>query len=239
MKFFPDHVHRLFLDTPGALSVHEGMALFDLMGSVPDVGLCVECGSHAGKSAIAIAAGLGQRYEASALHMIDPIFDGEGNAEWGYANQPGFAADVMNRVMDATGTGDRSKDWEFTCKVKAELHSYNSDVALPMIYYMSDRKGFAFAFLDSGDHSYELVRSEFDFLKDKMVPGGLIVFHDIDNYSGPTSVFEEAQWEGFASVNICWNEIHALVEAHGGEAINKSWHMVGNPRPQFLAAIRK
>lgn len=233
MKFFTPEVHRLFLDTPGALSVHEATALADLATIVPDVGTVVECGSHAGKSAIALAAGFATGHPRT-IHMIDPIFDPEiaAHCEWGYAREDAFAFNVASKVMTA------GKKNEEEGQITAITWPRFSMEALPEIF---EEKGpFAFAFLDSGDHSYSLVRSEFDFLKDKMVPGGIIALHDFRCYVGPTKLYFESHNEGFSPVNICWDEIHELVEAHGGESLNiKSWHKVHDPRPQFLAALRK
>ncbi len=214
MKPPPDHIIQLFRKTPGALSVHEGLALYDLMGIVPDEGTIVECGSHKGKSGIAIAAGL-SRGSYRLLNLVDPIFE---------------ERDLMKMVLVIVNTGGSGY-------VQVCGYPLISEEALPQIF--EETGPFAFAFLDSGDHAYELVRSEFDFLKDKMVPGGIIALHDVGNYQGPLRLYKEAQNEGFEPVNICWDEIKELVAANGGETGNNSWHCTDNPAPCFLAALRK
>lgn len=233
MKFFTPEVHRLFLDTPGALSVHEATALADLATIVPDVGTVVECGSHAGKSAIALAAGFATGHPRT-IHMIDPIFDPEiaAHCEWGYAREDAFAFNVASKVMTA---GKRNEE---DGTITAVTWPRFSTDALPDIFEESGP--FAFVFLDSGDHSEELLRSEINFLRSKLVKGAILVFHDCGNYEAPLKMWKELQGEGFENCPINWCAVKDIVGAHGGEGLNsKSWHKREEVAPCYLGAVRK
>lgn len=203
-----------FKSTSGAMSVQEGIALANLATIVPDVGICIECGSHAGKSAIAIAIGFDggpQRH----LDMVDPLFEDEE-----------FAKAAKERVEAVSPS------------VIPALWPTTSLEAMESLMMLGDPQFFAFAFLDSGDHDCALVRSEFDFLKTRMVPGGIIALHDVGNYQGPLMLWQEAQNEGFENVPIPWDEIKEFCgpDANAG---NNSWHCCDSPAPCFLAALRK
>lgn len=213
MNFFSPDQLKIFKETPGAMSVHEGAALFNLMGIIPDEGLCVECGSHMGKSAIAIASGM-ERGPQRVLHLVDPLFVDE---------------ELERRVVNLVQTP----------KVVPAMWSTLSPQVLTEIQTSTGFEKFAFVFLDSGDHDYELVRSEADYLLDKMLPGGIIAFHDVGNYQGPLRVWKEIQLQGFENVPIPWDEIKVIVAENGGEASNNSWHKLDDPTPCYLAAVRK
>jgi Methyltransferase domain len=236
MKFFTPSQLDLFLRTPGAMSIFEALALRNMMGIVPDVGICAECGTHAGKSSIAIASGFGDG-PTRLLHLVDPLFDpGVGEkGEWAYARLSDFAPSVLDRVHQCTSN------------VGAKTWAWTSLDALPLVQDFVRKKGagaenrFAFVFLDSGDHEYALVRAEADFLRDKMVTGGILALHDFGNYSGPVRVWAELQREGFENVPIPWDEIKACIWANAPDAekTNNSWHKQEDPEPCFLAAVRK
>lgn len=52
-----------------------------------------------------------------------------------------------------------------------------------------------FVFID-GDHSYENVVIDFNLVKNLLMPGGIIVFHDTIFHSGPKQFVQELQKEG-------------------------------------------
>lgn len=55
---------------------------------------------------------------------------------------------------------------------------------------------YALVFFD-GPHTTKIVKEEFDFFKDKIPSGGMIVFDDIDQYPHMTSLDEYIQSENF------------------------------------------
>ncbi len=79
---------------------------------------------------------------------------------------------------------------------------------------------FAFVFLDSGDHSYELCRAECDIVAPRMVKGGIIAFHDFrSQFIGVERCYNELLATGaFEEVVIPWKDIEAEVVAGNLEA---------------------
>ena len=103
----------------------------------------------------------------------------------------------------------------------------------------SDYK-FSYVFIDSGDHQ-ELPMKEVLALEDRIVPGGIIAFHDWNsqflqvmdayNYLLETGKYEE--------VKIDWNEIVAYVNENELEIGNTSWHHQELENPCFVGALRR
>lgn len=202
----------LFKSTPGAMSVAEGTALSRLAASAPP-GTCVECGTFAGKSAIAIAAGL---RHARLLHLIDNDFKAA------YPELLRLVNDASDGRVNANQLPGTSFEW------------------LPILGRDTDG-GFAFVFLDTGDHSYELCKGECDIVVPHMVPGGLLVFHDFrSQFIGVEKAYDEVLAAGgFEEVIIPWDEI-AVETRHGAlEEGNNSFHHEELRSPQFLGALRK
>ena len=201
----------LFKSTPGAMSCAEGEALSRLAASAP-AGACVECGTHSGKSAIAIAAGLNRE---QVLNLIDPDFK------------------VSERqITEAV--------WEASSKkVVAVLYQGTSEERMPPLRkFCGD---FAFVFLDSGDHSYELCRAECDIVAPRMVKGGIIAFHDFrSQFIGVERCYNELLATGaFEEVVIPWKDIEAEVVAGNLEAGNDTYHHTELANPMFLGALRR
>ena len=100
---------------------------------------------------------------------------------------------------------------------------------------------FAFVFLDSGDHSYELCRAECDIVAPRMVKGGIIAFHDFrSQFIGVERCYNELLATGlFEEVVIPWKDIEAEVVAGNLEAGNETYHHAELANPMFLGALRK
>ena len=201
----------LFKSTPGAMSVCEGEALLRLAASAP-AGACVECGTHSGKSAIAIAAGLNRE---QVLNLIDPDFK------------------VPEHQITAAVWAASSE------KVVAVLYQGTSEERMPPLRkFCGD---FAFVFLDSGDHSYELCRAECDIVAPRMVKGGIIAFHDLDSqFKGVRQCYDELLATGeFEEVKIPWDDILKEVILGRLEDGNQTYHHAELANPMFLGALRR
>ncbi|GDX10808.1 hypothetical protein LBMAG57_25800 [Verrucomicrobiota bacterium] len=100
---------------------------------------------------------------------------------------------------------------------------------------------FAFVFLDSGDHSYELCRAECDIVAPRMVKGGIIAFHDFrSQFIGVERCYNELLATGaFEEVVIPWKDIEAEVVAGDLEAGNDTYHHTELANPMFLGALRR
>ena len=101
---------------------------------------------------------------------------------------------------------------------------------------------YAFVFIDSGTHCDNLAIDESRLLKDKMIPGGIIAYHDFGNqFQKPREAAEYLVSTGeYDWVNIDWNEIFDYVRTNNLEENNNSWHEKGsNEFPCYIGAVRK
>lgn len=234
----PDQL-ALFKSTPGAISVHELLGIMHAASLAP-AGTCAEMGSNQGKSGIAAACGLPMDVSGvRELHMVDPLFDLSNIEAWkhscqGHPANAGYGADspefndvVAERVINAADG-----------VIAPVLHGDFSTHAIPEL---CDKHGkFAYVFIDSDQHQYELCRAECDLLMDRMVMGGIIAFHDLGSqFTGVENVYREMVNTGlFIEVPIPWDSIKEWVAANGGEAGNESWHHVDKPAPCYFGAIK-
>lgn len=237
----------LFKRTPGAISVHEMVAIMNVVAKVPNPGAYAfaEMGSHRGKSGVPTAIGMCKvgRGDGSGngmrLYMVDPLYSmdnleawkhscqGHPDNAWQGAREPGFCGSVANVIAEA------SDDY-----VVATLMGDYSTHAIPEI-----GGPFAYAFLDSDQHQYELVKEELELLRDRMAVGGIIGFHDFQSqFLGVEQAYREMlQGRGdgieYHEVPIDWPEIKKWVAANGGEKGNDSWHHNEMDAPCFFGAL--
>ena len=193
------------------MSVCEGLALSRLAKIAP-AGTCVECGTHSGKSAVAIASGL---KHTLLLHLIDPDF----KATWSAIN----------------GLVGRACDFNLSAN---QIPASSTD-ALSVLF--SEYGDFAFVFLDSGDHTYELCRAECNIVAPRMVKGGIIAFHDYNSqFTGVEKCYNELLETGeFKEIVIPWKDIEAKVIADKLEEGNVTYHHPELANPMFLGALLK
>lgn len=229
---------ELFKRTPGAISVHEMVAIMNVVAQAPN-GVFCEMGSHRGKSGTAAAFAMAMTHGFN-LHMVDPLYDmtnleawshacqGHPDNAWCGAKEEGFNESIVALIAEASEGA-----------VLAVLHGDFSTHAIPEIYNSEGQ--IAYCFLDSDQHQYELVKEELGLLKDRMMIGGIIGFHDFQSqYLGVEQAYREAlEGDIFHEVSIDWEQIKGWVSGHGGEEGNESWHHKGNPAPCFFGALRK
>lgn len=228
---------KVFIDefkkTPGAFSVSESIALMNITSGVME-GNFVECGSNAGKSGMSAAYGLPK----GTFYMIDPIFDLKNieawghtiqghpdNLPWAYAKDPEFTNDVKERIIFASNG-----------RVKPVLCGTFSEQEIPK------HDNYTYAFIDSDSHQHEMVFSEINLIKDRMVKGGIIALHDVDNqYIAPREAIAYLVGKGeFEEIIIDWKPIFDYVRENNLEEGNNSWHEKGSEEfPKFVGACRK
>ena len=234
---------NLFKSTPGAISVHEMVAIINIAAQAPK-GTCAEMGSHRGKSGIAAAIGLGHT-DNHILHMVDPLYDMENLEAWSHADQKhpdnawqgakdqGFKAEVEWTIFAASNKNVETGD------ITPNLHGDYSTNAIPRLH--SEHGDFGYVFIDSDQHQYELVKEECELLRNKMAIGGIICFHDFQSqFTGVERAYREMLEGGqYKEVPIDWEHIKAYVKDIGGEKGNTSWHHTDKEAPCFVGAIKK
>lgn len=228
---------QLFKSTPGAISVCEMLAIANLASEATPFGARIDLGSNAGKAAISAAIGLSWASElGKVLHCVDPVFDLTNreawansiqgkpeNCPWGWVSDPKFNQKFSERISTATGG-----------IVNAELHGDYSTHALPKFPLIS------WCFIDSDDHAEDLIRSELAILKDRMVVGGIIAFHDFGNYPAVERVMREfLSGSNYEECSIDWDSIKSYVASNNLEEGNDSWHCREERLPCHVAAIKR
>lgn len=219
--------------TPGAFSVSESIALMNITSQVVK-GNFIECGSNAGKSGMSAAYGL----PSGKFYMIDPIFDltnleawkhtiqgHPNNLSWGYVSDENFNDEVISRILFASDN-----------KVEPILCGTYSEKELPL------HDNYSYVFIDSDNHQPERVNAEIEIVKNRMVKGGIISFHDFKNqYIAPREAHAQLIQSGeFEDIVIDWESIFDYVRENNLEDNNNSWHLKGSEEfPKFIGAVKR
>ncbi len=232
----------LFKKTPGAISVCEMVAIMNVVAKAPD-GVFAEMGSHRGKSGSATAMAMAAHH-GTVLHMVDPLYSMDDVEVWKHACQG---------HPDNAWQGAKEADFKDTVRgvireasdgmVEAALHGDYSTRAIPHLY--SEFGAFAYVLLDSDIHTYELTKEELGLLRERMVVGGIIGFHDFQSqFTGVEQAYREMLTTVpggpvYEEVPIDWPEIVRWARENGGEAGSDSWHHTEMEFPCFFGALRR
>lgn len=201
---------ELFKKTPGALSVTEAIALYNIHKSNGGYSV-LELGTHKGKSSLVFACDMD--YKKYVLHLVEPEFKDREWSRWVADNIRAINPMLRMYMID----------------------DYSTNV-IP-----TQTGDFHFVFVDSGSHQDGLPMEEAKLLEDRIVPGGVIAWHDFDsqfkevreayNYLLSTGKYEE--------MPINWQEIVDYVNAENLEEGNESWHHAELRNPCFVGALKR
>lgn len=99
----------------------------------------------------------------------------------------------------------------------------------------------AYCMVDSGSHQDGLPMAEVKMLEDKMLPNGIIAFHDLNSqFKEVGEAYDYLVSTGkYQPIHINWNEIIEWVNSEDMEANNSSWHHNELKNPCFLGALKK
>lgn len=229
-KEFIDHFKRI----PGAVSVAEAVGLFLAVKEhiSKKTTHAVDLGSHSGKSSSVGSAALTAAGIEGIFYMVDPLYDAFNPEAWKESTQSTpntYGYDIPSFKKEVLSLVSKFSSMEF------ELYGISS------IQFLKETPfSFGYAFIDTDDHS-DTLKKELPLLLPKMIPGGIIIFHDYGNqYHVP---FEEAKklvdsGEYFL-VPIDWEKINTIAEELGGETGNSSWHCCETSKINFVGIIKK
>lgn len=204
---------ELFKKTTGAFSVAEMIALANVCKEVPE-GVFCELGTHRSKSTVASIYGLPNK---GTYFLIEPEFKDDEWYKWTELN-----VKVANKAVGK--------------KIKFELlATYSTE-------FISIQPSFSYVFVNSGVHD-DLVMEEVKMLEDKMIPQGIIAFHDFKNqFTAVERAYNYLLSTGkYEVVFIDWPAILKYVTENNLEEGNNSWHLypeLGHP-PNFVGALRR
>jgi predicted O-methyltransferase YrrM len=156
-------------EVKGFLAEEEGLKLFEMAFEACLLGPCLEIGSFCGKSTVYL--GVACKKRGKTLFTIDYHRGSEEQQPW----QPYFDPDLLD---SKTGLIDSLPYFRDTIQ-KAGLE----DIVVPMITRSEVAARdwaipLGLVFIDGG-HSYEAVMADYRCWHTHLLPGGLLVFHDI------------------------------------------------------------
>lgn len=219
----PDGFWEVFRKTSGALSCAEALAIMNISALAPicyvggnDVkhSLWLEAGTHKGKSALAAMAGVNERH-LTTFTLLEPEFSDE---NW------------MQEVKDIV------KDGVSHYVYNRFLKDYSTD------YLEKTDEEYAYVFIDSGSHQDGLPMREARLLEDRIVPNGIIAWHDYKSqFVEVEEAYEYLKSTGkYEEVPINWQEIIEYAEANNLEdGTNNTWHHTELKHPCFVGALRR
>lgn len=100
---------------------------------------------------------------------------------------------------------------------------------------------YSYVFIDSGSHQDGLPMQEVKLLEDRIVPNGIIAFHDYNSqFSEVKEAYDYLISTGkFEEIPINWGEIIEHVNANNLEDGNSSWHHNELKNPCFAGAVKR
>ena len=222
----------LFRSIPGAISVTEALALYDviynkLSTKEGDTETFVDFGSHAGKSSLIAITALSDSNRKGKFYMIDPVFNPNNSfkANWDSFKAPTYLGDIKEKVT------------QFSINIEPIMIGETSEIAVTTLNQLE----ISYAFIDTADHGKEILSVECGYLKNRMKKGGLIVFHDYENqFTATTDALKNLVDSNlFVHIPIDWEPIIQEVLIHNLEVDNNSWHMPGHSHPNFIGVVRR
>lgn len=202
---------EVFKKTPGALSVCESIAIMNIASEAPNDYMS---GIYLEVGSYYGKSGMSAMvgFKTGRFMLVDPIFENES-----------LAMEVLGRVFhtnEKIGVGTDK--------------GYSTDV-IPTFNNLS------YVFIDSGSHGDGLPMQEVRILEDRIVPNGIIAFHDYQsqfveveqayNYLLSTGKYEP--------IPIDWNSIIEYVRENNLEQGNNTWHHTEMEFPCFVGAVRR
>lgn len=211
IKYPSKQVIKQFQETVGAMSVVEGISLYNICLQAPDYGNWVELGSHKGRSSVMIASCINEKIE---LSLVEPEFS---KIEW--ANEVANKLQWLNKNRNivfwanySTEILDKFNEISF-CFVDSGTHSDS--------LVMNESKMLEDKIISGGVIAYHDKGSQFTKVDEAY------------NYLLSTGKYEE--------IIIDWDSIFKYVKENNLQDGELSWHKypeLPHP-PNFIGALRR
>lgn len=211
IKYPPTEIIEQFKKTPGAMSVAEGIALYNICLQAPE-GEWMELGSHKGKSTTMIAAAI---TEKSILHLVEPEFE---NEDWRkeVINNVGALEDISIIIAHADySTNVLPKQTTPLSFLFVDSGNHGEEIV------QSEKPLYENKIVSGGIVAFHDLNSQFTAVTrcyEQLIASG--------NYE---------------PIEIDWVEIFQFVNDNEAEKNNDSWHIYNDlPHPpNFIGALRR
>ena len=227
-----DHFKKL----PGAISVYEAVALYMTITNECKIQFTygADLGSYAGKSSCIGSAALSEINACTHFFLVDPLYgDKDDPYTWrhtrgGNPRSYHFDQPNANEIILADAS-----------KFSKLIHSLEG---VPSVEFLEKCPPLGYVFIDTDDHSEVTITGELAFIKNKLLPGGIIGFHDYGNQCtaiilAANKLVSSGEYE---QLEIDWLRINQLADELGGEEGNDTWQNYPDIKKiNFLGCIRK
>lgn len=213
MKYPSKESIEKFVKTYGAMSISEGIALYQICLQAPKSGNWIELGSHRGRSSIMIASCINKDIQ---LHLVEPEFK---NLEW--------ANDVFNR-LDIFNVRESITFWA----------NYSTEVlpnfdTISFLFVDSGNHGEEIVQSEKPIYENKIVKGGIIAFHD---------YGEKSQFTAVVKCYNELVASGnYEPIEINWEEIFEYVKVNDLHDGPNSWHIypeLPHP-PNFVGALRR
>lgn len=213
MKLPTEKNIEIFKNTIGAMSVVEGIALYNICLQAPDYGNWVELGSHKGRSSVMIASCINEKI---SLNLVEPEFS---KIEW------------ANEVFNTLNCFNKKKNINFWANYSTEVLGEFNEISF--LFVDSGNHGEEIVQSEKPLYQDKIIQSGIIAFHD---------YGEKSQFTAVKKAYEELVNTGkYEPIWINWQEIFDYVAEHNLEDMDNSWHLypeLPHP-PNFIGALRR
>lgn len=213
MKLPTEKTIEAFKNTIGAMSVVEGIALYNICLQAPDYGNWVELGSHKGRSSTMIASCINEKI---SLNLVEPEFS---KIEW--ANEISNNLNFFNKKRNI-------KYWaNYSTEVLGEFNE------ISFLFVDSGNHGEEIVQSEKPLYQDKIISGGIIAFHD---------YGEKSQFTAVKKAYEELVGTGlYEPIEINWEEIFDYVDKNNLEDLDNSWHLypeLPHP-PNFIGAVKR
>jgi len=204
---------KKFTSTIGAMSVVEGVALYNICLQAPDYGNWIELGSHKGRSSTIIASCINEKI---SLNLVEPEFS---NIEW------------ANEVSNNLNWFNKNRNIKFWANYSTEILTEFSEISF--LFVDSGNHGEEIVQSEKPLYQNKIISGGIIAFHD---------YGEKSQFTAVGKAYEELVDTGlYVPISINWDEIFDYVAKNKLEDLDNSWHLypeLPHP-PNFVGALRR
>jgi len=213
MKLPTEKNIEAFKNTIGAMSVAEGIALYNICLQAPDYGNWIELGSHKGRSSTMIASCINEKI---SLNLVEPEFS---KIEW------------ANEVSNNLNWFNKKKNIKFWANYSTEVLGEFNEISF--LFVDSGNHGEEIVQSEKPLYQDKIISGGIIAFHD---------YGEKSQFTAVKKAYEElVDTDLYEPIEINWEEIFDYVGKHNLEDAINSWHQypeLPHP-PNFVGALRR